>query len=144
MKTYHFRLASVARVRLLEERIARDRFMYALKDLRRAQNMKSEAEDALAAHEIPLDAARIGDFQWVRDQAERLSESIQVCEIKVLGAESKCIETRRAWDEANKRSRVLVRLEDKARTRWRDQMLREEAAELDDLTNSRFILGGGL
>ena len=47
------------------------------------------------------------------------------------------VEAGRAWNVATKRSGVLERLDAQGLARWRDEALRHEAAELDDLTNAR-------
>lgn len=142
MRVYRFRLASVARIRALEESVAREKFMLALRDLRRAQEMKRSAEAALVAFESPTGIATIEAIQWSGDQAHRLSESIRAFGEKVEVAESACLETRRLWNEASKRSSMLTRLDNQSRTRWQNEMLREEVAELDDITNSRYQLLG--
>jgi hypothetical protein len=43
---------------------------------------------------------------------------------------------------AVRRSEVLERLGEQGRARWRDETMREEAAELDDLTLARHRLSG--
>ena len=53
VKAYQFRLATVARIRALEERVAADRFRVAQRDLRQAQASVRAAEAALATLEAP-------------------------------------------------------------------------------------------
>ena len=137
MKAYRFRLATVARIRALEERVAADRFRVAQRDLRQARDSARAAWNALAALEAPPGVHEMAAFVWLGDQADRLSEQVRVCREKVVEAESACAEARAAWDVAVRRSGVLERLGEQGLARWRSEALREEAAELDDLSLAR-------
>jgi flagellar export protein FliJ len=137
MKSYRFRLATVARIRALEERVAGDRFRLALRDLRYAREREHAATAALAALEAPTGLTTMASLVWIGDQGERLAASLRECREAVTGAESLCVEARRGWDEAAKRSGVLERLNEQGRARWRVEMAREEGAELDDLSHAR-------
>jgi hypothetical protein len=86
MRAYHFRLATVARIRALEERLARDRFMEVLRDLRRARETESAALASLVALKPPTGVVTIETVQWTADQAERLSESVRACHEAVVVA----------------------------------------------------------
>ena len=134
MKAYHFRLATVARIRALEERVAADRFRVAQRDLRQARESAQAAWNALATLEAPTGVSEMTAFVWLGDQADRLSESVRVSSEKVAEAEVACAEARLAWDVAVRRSGVLERLAEQGLARWRSEALREEAAELDDLS----------
>ncbi len=134
MKSYRFRLATVARIRALEERVAADRLMTAQRDLRQARESARTAWNALAALEVPPGVTEMAVFLWLGAQADRLSESVRVCSEKVTEAESVCAEARLAWDVAVRRSGVLERLGEQGLARWRGEAQRAEAAELDDLS----------
>jgi len=138
MKSYQFRLARLARIRELEERVAKDRVMLALRDLRHAQAMEFEAKARLADLHAPSGLAVMADFQWTQDQAERLSDSIGICRQNTASAQLRWNETRQAWSEAGKNSSVLARLDRRNRARWHDEAQRQELKELDDLTTSRY------
>ncbi len=86
MKAYRFRLASVARVRALEERVARERFMSALRDLRRAEEAVGAAERALRSLEMPEGTMTVADLVWLGDQAARLSDAVQARRQEVADA----------------------------------------------------------
>jgi flagellar export protein FliJ len=137
VKAFHFRLATVARIRALEERVAADRFMTAQRALRRAEESARAAEVALALLEAPRGTTSMAAHLWVGDQAERLADTLSVCREKVAAAQSARVEARAAWDVAVRRSGVLERLGEQELARWRSEILREEAAELDDLSRSR-------
>ena len=142
MKAFHFRLATVARIRALEERVAADRFMTAQRVLRQAEESVRAAEVALAMLEGPQGTSTMAAHLWVGDQAERLAEALSVCREELAAAQSVCAEARTAWDGAVRRSGVLERLGEQELARWRSETLREEAAELDDLALSRHRLIG--
>ena len=141
MKSYHFRLASVARIRTIEQSVARDRFMIALRELRTAQERERSANAALAALEPPAGLVSSSDLQWKYEQAERLFDSVRRCREKVALAASAAAERRETWNEASKRSQVLSKLEAQAFAKWREDALHEEVIEIDDLTNARFSQG---
>jgi len=137
MKAYRFRLATVARIRALEQRVARDRFTLAQRDLRRMRETEHIAQGALRALRSPHGLTTMSALAWVNDQGERLAEALQVCRQAVAEAESKCAEARRECTEATKRSEVLERLHAQGLEHWQVETAREEAAELDDLSHSR-------
>ena len=142
MKAYQFRLATVARIRALEERVAADSLRVAQRDLRLAQASVRAAEAALASLDAPHGVVTMSAFLWVGDQAERLAETVRECGEHLAAATSSCAEARAAWDVAVRRSGVLERLGEQGLAPWRDETLREEAAELDDLTLARHRLAG--
>jgi hypothetical protein len=137
VKAYRFRLATVARIRALEERLARERYVFALRDLRHAREAERSALVALAALEPPVSPATMVDVLWIGDQAERLSQSVQTCRQVVAAVTSMSVEAGRSWNLAVKRSGVLERLDDQGLVRWRDEALRQEVSELDDFANAR-------
>ena len=141
MRGYHFRLASVARIRTIEESVARDRLMSALRELRTAQERERSANSALAGLEAPAGLVSSRDLQWKYEQAERLFDSVKRCRENVAEAASVAAERREDWNEASKRSQVLAKLESHAFAKWREDALHEEVSEIDDLTNARFAQG---
>jgi flagellar export protein FliJ len=142
VKAFRFRLATVARIRALEERVAAERFMAAQRALREAEESVRVTARALATLEAPRGTTTMAAHLWVGDQADRLAEAVGVCRANVVAAASACAEARGAWDVAVRRSGVLERLGEQELARWRSEALREEAAELDDLSLSRHRLIG--
>jgi flagellar export protein FliJ len=142
VKAYRFRLATVARIRALEERVAADRFRVAQRDLRRAQGAEDAAARDLGLLAGPAGLMTMAEVTWIGEQAERLSATLAACREDVVVAEVACVEARRQWDIALRRSEVLARLDEQGRVRWRADALRHEAAELDDLSNARHRLVG--
>jgi flagellar export protein FliJ len=142
MKAYRFRLEVVARVRAIEERTCRDRFMMTLRELRQAEERLRADKEALATIEGPTGETTIEVIVWTSDQAGRLADAVRVGHEAVVVAEVASAEARTAWSEAAKRSGLLDRLEEKSRRRWQDEVARAEGAELDDMANSRYGLAG--
>lgn len=141
MRAYRFRLSSVARIRAIEERIAREQLMLSLRDLRFAREMEVSAKAALVSLKSPTGVVAANDFKWNRDQAERLAASLRLCHENVVSAEERCAQARERWTEASKRSNVLEKLRQQGIDRWRQEALREEVAELDDMSSTRYAIG---
>jgi flagellar export protein FliJ len=137
MRAYRFRLATVARVRVLEERVARDRFMAALRNVRHVEDAERDARSALRALEAPQGSVTAADVVWLGDQAERCATSLRSCQELVAAARSRCADARQAWNDAAKRASVLERFDEEGRAQWRRDALRHEVAELDDLAQVR-------
>jgi hypothetical protein len=142
VKSYRFRLANVARIRALEERIARERFLTSLRALRQAEAAFRCAREALA-ESVPLSGmVSSDDVQWSIDQAERRGRVEQECLAECARAAEVNGGDRERWREAAKRSRALERLDERARIAWLDDYRREEALELDDAVNARYEPSG--
>ena len=142
MKSYRFRLAHVARIRALEERVARERFLFSLRALRQAEASYRRAHEALIATQSPCGLISPGELQWTSDQAERRAHVERNC----LRAWERAAEVndavRERWREAAKRARALERLDERARVEWLDEYRHEEAKELDDVVNARYVPSG--
>jgi flagellar export protein FliJ len=137
VKAYRFRLQSVARVREIQERIARERLMVSIRDLKRARTRENEAEDELASFEPPAGVVSMGDLLWAGDQADRLAESVRSARDSRVAAGVRCDESRAQWNVSVKRLDVLQRLEQQTFETWCDEVAREAGAELDDWANAR-------
>jgi flagellar biosynthesis chaperone FliJ len=137
VKAYRFRLSTVARIRALEERVATDLLRVSLREVRRAHELERAAHGALADLAVPTGSTTMSAHAWTRDQADRLSASHRASREAVGVAELAADEARQAWKVATKRSEVLLRLEAHGFARWRDDMMRQEAIELDDLSHAR-------
>jgi flagellar export protein FliJ len=144
MKSYRFRLQVVARVRAIEERTCRDRFMLTLRELRRAEAQLRADKAALGTIQGPTGETTITAIVWASDHAGRLADAVRGDHEAVVLAQAVSAAARTAWSAAAKRSGLLDRLEDKELTRWRDEAARAEGAELDDLASARYgLLGTG-
>ena len=137
MKAYRFRLATVERIRELEERLARQRLIASLRVLRAEREAERDAYDELRDLPAVAGTATATQIQWVGDQGERLAASLRSRRQRVAVASQECGAAREAWSVASQRAGVLERLDEQARAEWRVDAARSEVAELDDLTNSR-------
>ncbi len=137
MKAYRFRLATVERIRELEERLARQRLIASLRVLRAEREAERDAYDELRDLPAVAGTATATQIQWVGDQGERLAASLRSRRQRVAVASQECGAAREAWSVASRRAGVLERLDEQARAEWRVDAARSEVAELDDLTNSR-------
>ncbi len=142
MKSYRFRLANVARIRALEERIAREQFLTSLRALRQSEAAYRRAHQALTDSAPVHGVVSSADLQWCADQAERRLRAEQECLAEWIRATEVNDGDRERWREAAKRSRALERLDERARIAWLDDYRREEALELDDAVNARYVPSG--
>ncbi|MBW4079102.1 MAG: hypothetical protein HIU84_11455 [Acidobacteria bacterium] len=142
MKVYQFRLATVERIRVLEERLAREQLVETLNQLRKAQAANEAAHVALREMASLSGVVSMADIQWLDDQRERLSESLRICSEKVALAQSTSVDARAAWGSATKRASVLTRLDAQGFAAWREAASRDEVAQSDDLATARYRLAG--
>jgi flagellar export protein FliJ len=142
VRAYRFRLATVARIRALEESVARERLMVAQRDVRLAREAVGAAEAALGALRAPTGLSTMAALTWTGEQADRLAGTVRARRTAMAAAASRCVEARLAWDVASKRSGALERLDAQRFARWRDETARQEATELDDLSHARYAPSG--
>ncbi len=142
MKRFTFRLATVQRIRALEERLARERLIAASSERRRAESLRADAHQALREMMPSSGTATMHEFLWLDHQRERLNESLRLSEARLAVAHDAVNEARAAWTAANKRAQVLERLEQHSRAQWREETARDEQSTSDDLVNARFLLEG--
>lgn len=137
MKAYRFRLATVERIRELEERVARDAFMTAVRAVREARGLEEVAHRDLLAHDSLHGVVSGEDVRFHVEQAERLAATLEERREIRRQRERDALASRERWDVASRRATVLARLDEDAHQRWRQDVAREEVAEADDLTTSR-------
>lgn len=143
MKSNRFRLASVARIRALEEHVARDGFLRSLRAARHAELAYRRAHAALS-QATPLSGDVSADeLHWSQEQAERQASVARDCLAAWESAVELNARDREKWREAAKRARALERLDERARIQWLEEYRREEARELDDVANARHASVGG-
>lgn len=143
MKSYRFRLASVSRVRALEERLARERFLTSLRTAQRAELAYRCAHDALKEAPPLSGTVSAHELRWSQEQAKRQADVARDCLAAWKSARELNVQDREVWREAAKRARALERLDERARLEWLDEYRREEALELDDVVNGRYTTSGG-
>jgi flagellar export protein FliJ len=142
VKVYRFSLATVLRIRALEERMARERLMLSQRDLRGAQERCRSAQTRLGQLEAPSGPTTINEVRWTGEQASRLADEVRASTAMLLAAASLRDEARESWRAASKRSSALERWDAQGRARWRDAATRAEATELDDLATARHARTG--
>lgn len=125
------------RIRLLEERLARERLFVASRDLRLARDTLDVVEATLGALALSNEATSIGHLRWVADQADRLAVECHEARGVLADAHDAREAASHAWTDARRRAEVLERLRAAEVARWRDELRREETAELDDLATIR-------
>jgi len=133
MRAYSFRLASVARVRALQEGIAAQALATASHRLVRAEVELGRAVSELERLTAPVGETSAEDVHWARDQSDRMGQTRQSATQAVDEAGTLREAAREQWIVARRRCAVLERLDDRRRSEWQIAFDRQEAKELDDL-----------
>jgi flagellar export protein FliJ len=141
MKAYRFRLATVVRVRELQERAAAQRLGDTMRSLHAARNEHARACATLARLPALQGSATPAELHWIHDQADRMSATVQREGERVRAASAEAVEARRTWELAEQRCTVLERLDDRQHAKWQADLDRSDATELDDLAAVRFARG---
>jgi len=137
VRAYRFPLATVMRIRHLEERLAREVLSVVQRELRLSQDAYRVANDALsdrAALSVPTSSDEV---RWHHDQTARVAATAQVCANRLLATASHRDEAASSWTAARQRADILARLNLDARAQWRADVQREEITETDDVTTAR-------
>ena len=142
MKVYEFRLAAVERIRVLEAKLAREKLVTSLRNLREAQAANEVAHRSLRSMAGASGVVAPSDLLWLDDQRERLAESLRLCGEKMVQAQMMTVDAKAEWGAATKRATMLERLDARSHAAWREAALRSEVAESDDLTIARFRVAG--
>jgi flagellar export protein FliJ len=144
VKAYRFRLESVLRVRLLQERVAMQQLAEARRALHNAQSESARARRSLEDEAAPVGRLTIGAFEWSHEQSTRLADASRA---RAEAAEAAAEAARQAdavWGTAKRRTATLERLDERHLALWRRELDRSEAAELDDLATKRTAADGAL
>jgi flagellar export protein FliJ len=143
MSKFQFRLARLAHVRALQERVARERWL-AAEELTRAAEAKAEsaretvlrARDELRAEQsaptIAIERVMAG-ARLVETLRERRRSAVEHARTLRFQAE----ELRRPWSERRREVRGLERLESRDQEQHRQEELVREARELDEVASMR-------
>lgn len=143
MNGYKFRLANVARIRGLQEAIAKNELLLALRELKVARLELGKALEELSKAKS-LDGEIYGaQAHWKFDQLQRLSDEILERQDTVRTSEHIAGEVRVKWEAASKRCETLARLDSRSRDLWRHNFALSEMKELDDISTARRSIGGG-
>jgi flagellar FliJ protein len=138
VRAYRFRLAGVARVRAVQERVAAQQLAVANRDLHHAREARRCAAVALDRLAWPAGPTTPAALQWTADQSDRLASTLRRRTDEAETAEVIAGDAARAWTSARQRGAALERLEVRQRAEWRAEADRLEAGELDELTLARF------
>lgn len=141
-RRFEFRLRRVARVRDIEERLAREERAVAEVRAREAESVREQARDALHAARLELARYLAGtvDARAVLS-AHRLIDDHQ----RLLGERTEAAAAERRTADAaaevhrerKAASQAMEKLRDRARDRHQDALAREENAEMDEIASVR-------
>jgi flagellar FliJ protein len=142
MKGFRFRLATVLRVRRLQEDMAKAALMTSHRD---AHNAAARVDDSLAAYETaerPDGAQSFAAFERSRFRFEQAAGAVGAARVAHLAALAMVEERREEWNDAHVRVAVLERLEERRRDEHAETVRRGEERLIEDLVTSRHRIGG--
>lgn len=135
MKRYQFRLATVLRVRRIEEEAARAHMLEARTVAVRAR----VARDQAAAHcrdlPVALGPSSADEFRKERQVLELAAASLSTRQAALLAAEGEAERVRALWSAAAARVAVLERLDERRREEHRLAVDGEEIRFLDEVAS---------
>jgi flagellar export protein FliJ len=139
MKRYQFRLAAVLRLRVAEEEQAREALIAAnarLKDLVRARDAEVARYGALRGEELSttLDGLRAEQLR-----ADLISLAITAANRAVGAAKTDAAVAQVVWTSAERRVRILERLDERRRAEHAADEARAEIVETDDIVTARYV-----
>ena len=137
MKRFRFTLRPVAVMRADRELRAREALAAAIEGVRQAQERLLTVRGRISGLEAVMRSVRTGTFRAAdavaAGHAYRRECGVELEAQKQLAAANAAMEKRRgACIEANRDLKVISKLEEKARTRHRDETQRAEQIELDE------------
>ncbi len=141
MKRYRFSLESALRARRAQEDVARQRLAEANHRVQRAWAAHRAAVEAYRAVSVsvPAGPADHDTFLAGRYHEMRMAEAAERAHRAAVEAEVEAATLYAAWVEAGKQVASLERLDERRRSEWDAEALREEAAAVDDVVASRWI-----
>ncbi len=138
MKRNPFRLATVLRVRHVQEDIELGRLSLARADARRAADC---ADVSLARYRRQTtdgpSVASTGAFLADRLHGERLAESVTQARADVVTTQQVVADRRVDWSVAAQRVSALVRLRDRHNEAFAAEVLHEDVLDADERTTAR-------
>jgi flagellar FliJ protein len=139
MNRYRFRLESVLRVRRAEEELARQELARANARLRAAMEAFRRESERYGALESAPGALDPTGFRQARAYAELAAATVDAARQVMDAAAEEAAGRYVAWSEAATLVAALERIDDRRRAEHREEALRAEVAEADDMTSARFV-----
>lgn len=138
MKRNSFRLATVLRVRHVQEDVELGRLSLARADARRAVDRADASLDRYRHQATAgLPVASTGAFLADRLRAERLAESVIDAQADVTASQQVVADRRVDWSFAAQRVSALVRLRDRHNEAFAAELLLEDVLDADERTTAR-------
>ena len=137
MKRNRFRLATVLRVRSVQEDVELGRLSHARADARRASEHADRSFDRYAVRSQRSSATTTNGFLADRAQMDRLADSVVVARADVVAANEVVHERRLDWSHAAQRVSALDRLRDRHDEAFAAAALLEEVTDADERTTAR-------
>jgi flagellar protein FliJ len=137
VKRFQFRLATVLRVRRIEEERARADLSLALLELARAEAAVAERKEQYWNAPRPGGSFAVGDFRPAWSDLESRARAIQWSVADRMRRAAHAEECRTAWLERKQRLGAIERLEEHAREAWKYSVGQEQEKLVDDIVVAR-------
>jgi flagellar FliJ protein len=139
MKAYKFPLASVLRVRRIQEEQARAALMHANRLLTQAQQEVTDRLDHLRSTSTGSRLVSRQAFQAQQVMHELQAGAVRYAQLRRDEARIHQEETRESWSTEAKRVSSLERLDERMREEYNVELNRDDARRIDDLVTSRYV-----
>jgi flagellar export protein FliJ len=140
MTAYRFRMASVLRIRRLQEEQARAALLRARAAEAEATQRTTSRRDRLhRAVEAGFGGGTTGGWRAEQDQRERLGEAVVAAKAAELWAAELASSSLADWDDAARELGIVERIEEHHRARWVAETIAAEQKDLDEQAVARFV-----
>jgi flagellar export protein FliJ len=140
MTSYRFRMASVLRIRRLQEEQARAALLRARAAEDEATRRTTSRRERLhQAVEAGFAEGPAGGWRAQQDQRERLGEAVVAAKAAELWAAELTSTSLADWDEAARDMGIVERIEEHHRARWVAEVVAAEQKDLDEQAVARFV-----
>ena len=143
MNRFRFRLASVLRVREIEEDKKKREFGAAMQNLHREEQELGSLGRTLLDHERTMESSAKGQVS-VRDLQNNFNYA-RALDSKILFQKKRVKEKKKVVDgkrselaESTKRKRILERLKERYHEEYEKEAAKEEQSTIDDITSVRY------
>lgn len=143
MKRYRFTLEAALRARRAQEDVARQRLAEANHRVQAAWAAHRSALDAYRAVAVTAAPTDRQAFVAARHHELRMADGVERARRAAVETEVQAATMYASWVEAGKQVASLERLDARRRREWDLEVLRDEAAAIDDVVASRWSLASG-
>ncbi len=136
---FKFRLATVLRVRRIEEDLAKNALMEAIAGLKRAEAVMDARRRHLESLSLGFGIRAYSAFQYEGDEVNRAVQAVSFAKEEVTANAAIVEEARGAYLLAKQRTSSLEKLETRQSAEYEAAYERQLGAVIDDISASRWV-----